>query len=378
MVCLLLAATPCWAASPIYRWAHEDGRASLRVGSRPRCAMGAFRHVRAQPREPIDPPIRMDPHPALADEPAQRHAAEPGGGDAGLPLARSGLRSFAGGDAAVAARQDSFQSRSLVCGIGDEGAKVAQMGHPRPWRPAATAGVALARLLAHAPDADARKLQTSGTWAMRNGQVFIPLQFAMIPMGSGAPHTSMGDLSKGRGFLNGPIPGAGGVVATGSAPATLVVPQHRFRTSPSAAVPFSFSTVQIATMLGLSTTGTSQTFRLPPLGVSAMGMPFGQVTSEYGFAHTTGTVIVQKTAGSGNDDFFTVMGSDARTPLGAGNISTVAGGIAFRDTYTRQTPYASFHKIWMTLGPPVPSLSPAGVAAAGALMLLAVGYARQR
>jgi len=374
-------------------------------------------------------------------------------------------------------------------------------------------------LFVHAPPAGARKLQMSGTWAIRNGQLFIPLQFATTLMGGQMTHKSMGDLSKGFGFPNGPVPGEGGVVATGSGPATLVVPQHRFRTSPFAGIPlngielvqittmfvvdapfqaatlmagggpgsfqwcpnavlscpvagppnggtrngrviylaganqfggtmqmglaggginsFIFNAVpfrvghayiigfgptlrapapgrgtpanpwtrmnylppgvvtqptmippplelilhpgpKLTTMFGLTTTGTGPIFRFPALGISTMGMSFGLSTSEYGFAHTTGTVIVQQTAGSGGDDFFTVMGSDARTPLGAGNISTVAGGIAFRNTLGGQTPYASFHKVWMSLGPPVPSLSPAGVAAAGALMLLAVGYALRR
>jgi len=382
---------------------------------------------------------------------------------------------------------------------------------------AATAAVAVL-LLAHAPAASARKLQMSGTWAIRNGQVFIPLQFAATLMGGQMTHTSMGNLSKGSGFPNGPIPGAGGVVATGSAPATLVVPPHRFRTSPFAGIPlngielvqittmfvvdapfqaatlmagggpgsfqwcpnavlscpvagppnggtrngrviylaganqfggtmqmglsggginsFTFNAApfqaghvyfggvgptlrapapgrgtpanpwirinylppgvvtqptmvtftqlilhpgpKLTTMFGLTTTGTGPTFRLPAIGVSVMGMSVGQSTAEYGFAHTTGTVIVQQTAGTAGDDFFTVMGSDGRTPLGAGNISTVAGGIAFRNTLSGQTPYATFHKVWMSLGPPVPSLSPAGVAAVGALVLLAAGYALRR
>jgi len=67
-----------------------------------------------------------------------------------------------------------------------------------------------------------------------------------------------------------------------------------------------------------------------------------------------------------------------RTALGAGNISTVAGGISFRNTLVGQAPLASFQKVWMSLAPPVPSLSPAGAAAAGALLLLAVGYALRR
>ena len=40
--------------------------------------------------------------------------------------------------------------------------------------------------------------------------------------------------------------------------------------------------------------------------------------------------------------------------------------------------YASYDKVFLTLAPFVPSMSPAGAAAAGALMLLAVGYAMRR
>ena len=41
-------------------------------------------------------------------------------------------------------------------------------------------------------------------------------------------------------------------------------------------------------------------------------------------------------------------------------------------------PYPVYLKVYLTLAPFVPSMSPAGVAAAGALMLLAVGYAMRR
>ena len=84
------------------------------------------------------------------------------------------------------------------------------------------------------------------------------------------------------------------------------------------------------------------------------------------------------TGGSGSQDFFTVMGSDARTPLAAGNLSLVAGGISFRKTLAGETPYASFQKVSLTLAPPTPSLSPAGLAAAAALVLLAAGWALRR
>jgi hypothetical protein len=131
-------------------------------------------------------------------------------------------------------------------------------------------------------------------------------------------------------------------------------------------------------MQGLTTTAAGPTFRLPALGVTSGGMSFGQSTSNYGFAHTTGTVIVQQWGSSGPGTFFTVMGSDARTPLGAGNIATVAGGISFRNTLAGQSPYVTWHKVWLSLAPPVPSMSPAGLAAAGALLVLAAGYARRR
>jgi hypothetical protein len=87
---------------------------------------------------------------------------------------------------------------------------------------------------------------------------------------------------------------------------------------------------------------------------------------------------VQHTSGSYVGDFFTVMGYDARTALGAGNLATVAGGVAFRNTQAGQSTYTVWHKVWFSLAPQVPSLSPAGAVAAGALLLLSVGYARRR
>src|SRR5262249_11690171 len=91
-----------------------------------------------------------------------------------------------------------------------------------------------------------------------------------------------------------------------------------------------------------------------------------------------GRVIAQQTIGTGGQDFFTAMGSDARTALGAGNLSVVAGGLSFRSTLAGTAPYASFHKGTLTLAPPIPSLSPAGFVAAAALVLLAVGWALRR
>jgi hypothetical protein len=386
--------------------------------------------------------------------------------------------------------------------------------------------------LAIASPASARKFQMSGSWFVRNGQVFIPLQFAATAMGTGMQmtHVSMGNLTGAYFFPNGPVPGLGGVTAQGTSPASIMVPMHRFVQDVMAAVPLSginliqittnfgvdapynagtlaagngpgsftwcpgdaactgvgwpnplatdppqgagrngrmiyaagpnqyggviqmglarggivsvpFGTgspmrvghvkfggagntlrnlapgglgspdnpatemvylaagfvtqptmfppmgqlilnpgPKVTTMFGLTNTGTGATFYLPVIAVGPMGTQAGQFTSNYGFAHTTGTVLGQATAGTGGQDFFTFPGSNNLTPLGAGNISTIAGGISFRNTVTSPTgtPYASLHKISMTLGAPIPSMSPAGFAAAGALMLLGVGYALRR
>lgn len=388
----------------------------------------------------------------------------------------------------------------------------------------AVMGAALMALTLATP-ASARKFQMSGTWFVRNGQVFIPLQFAAagMDMTGNTIHGSLGNLTGAYFFPNGPVPGLGGVTATGSAPATLMIPKHRFVEDVAAAVPlngitlvqittnfgvdapyqpgtfaagagpgaftwcpgnpacvagggmrstdppnggtrngriiyaaganqyggtlqmglkrggdnvFLFNAVpfwaghnifgsmagtrnlapgagsadnpatemvflkagvvtaptmapppfnlilypgpKLTTMFGLTNTMAGPTYYLMTIGMGPSGTMAGQITSNYGFQHTTGTVIGQQTTGTGGQDFFTFMGNDARTPLGAGNITTVAGGISFRNTLAGQTPYISMHHISLTLGAPIPSMSPAGFAAAGALMLLAVGYALRR
>jgi len=400
------------------------------------------------------------------------------------------------------------------------------MRRGRPFRFAAALGSVLVGILALGAPASARKFQMSGNWVIRNGQVFIPLQFAGTAMGTGGQmtHVSMGNLTFAFFFPNGPVPGGGGVTATGSAPATLKVPQHRFVQDVMAAIPLGGVTLvqitsnfgfdapyaavsfkpgsgpgsftwcpldpacvagggmlgtdppqgstmarngrviynaganqfggamqiglkrgginsavfdtapfqvlhvffggavgtrklapgglgspdnpatemvylkagfvtqpitfmagglvvnpgpKVTTALGLTNTATGPTL-YTALGTTPMGLKFGQFTSNYGFAHTTGTAIAQATAGTGGDDFFTFMGYDKRTALGAGAIQTVAGGLSFRNTLAGSTPYAAQHRIRMNLGAPIPSLSPAGFAAAGALMLLAVGYAIRR
>ena len=130
-----------------------------------------------------------------------------------------------------------------------------------------------------------------------------------------------------------------------------------------------------------NTVGGSPPLLTINIGMSKKGKDFGQATTNYGFPHTTRTVVAQQTAAPAlnGDDFLTLMGYDDRGPNGGGNIATVAGGISFRNTKSVSgQPYASLHKVWLKLQTPVPTMSPAGFAAAAALMVLAVGYALRR
>jgi len=376
-----------------------------------------------------------------------------------------------------------------------------------PSRRLACAAVVGLLALATVADAGARRFQMSGSWEVRRGQVFVPLQFGLTKGGIG-----MTLLTMGKGTPNGPVLGMGGVTATGSAPATLQVPRHRFGGNFSARFPFpGLTLVQITTMFdadgpvapaqlapgggpgsftwcpgdpactiaaslfgagtrggrvvyaaganqfggvmqmllagggvqsflfnavpiqvghvdfgqpGTQVTGgsyasmltvfqprgfvtqplipptpnglvtapgprlttmfgtsynhpTAPIFYFPTIANSPMGMPAGHFTTQTGFAFTTGTVVVQQHTSSGPDTF-TLMGSDMRTALGAGNITLVAGGLARRNSMLSAYRYPMFGRIRMSFAPPIPSLSPAGFAAAGALMLLAVAYALRR
>jgi len=367
-------------------------------------------------------------------------------------------------------------------------------------------GLALLTAFAVAADAGARRFQMSGSWEARRGQIFLPLQFALTKMGGSMTFSTMG-----FGIPNGPVLGMGGVTATGSAPATLHVPPHRFggaytavfaiagvdlvqittgiaADGPVAAAQLapgggpgsftwcpgepactiastiydagtrdgrvvygaganqfggvmrlllqgggtnsflfdaapvqvghalfgrqgtqvtggSYATVQtffqprgfvtqplipptsngvvtapgpkVTTMLGTSDAGTGPILYFPAVAISPMGMPAGRLTTNTGFAFTTGTVLVQQGTYDGPNSF-TLMGSDMRTALGAGNITLVAGGLAQATSSGTAGRYPMFGRIRMSFAPPIPSLSPAGFAAAGALMLLAVAYALRR
>jgi len=119
--------------------------------------------------------------------------------------------------------------------------------------------------------------------------------------------------------------------------------------------------------------------------VQTPGIPNGYYGSTatwhvWGFPWTTGKVYVQgSAAGPNTSTTATLTGSRSVTANGAGNITLVAGGIAngLHSGFT----YMSFDYVQMKLSFPVeplPSMSPAGIAAGALLMVVAVGYALRR
>jgi hypothetical protein len=74
---------------------------------------------------------------------------------------------------------------------------------------------------------------------------------------------------------------------------------------------------------------------------------------------------------------FTSTGSDARTPLGAGNITLVAGGLSLR--LPAQSVFIMLDKVTMTITPRnLPSMTPVGFAALASIMVVGAGYAIRR
>jgi hypothetical protein len=409
---------------------------------------------------------------------------------------------------------------------------------------AAMAGTALVLVLALASPASAAKFQMSGTWLMRKGQAFIPLQFGGNAGGTQMTHVSMGSWTEAPFFPTGTVNGGmsslaqvvrdhGVVTTTGAAPQTLMIPKGHWNQQQKAVIPLSgVNLVQITSMFSVDAPYSTATFMagggpgsftwcplnaactvgsalmtaaptmtmtagrnsrivytagpnqyggtmqmgvrfgglvsvpilavpfwvghaifggsgttlrklavgagaadapqnetvylargyvtnptmVPPMGslilfpgpfvtspffgntltmptgmkfklpavtmTSLMTMTAGQYTTNNGFGVTTGTILAQQRTGTGGDDFFAVMGSDARTAGGAGNINTVAGAVARRNSAGKagavRTAYAQFDKHFLWLAAPVPSMSPAGFAAAAILILLGVGYALRR
>jgi len=180
------------------------------------------------------------------------------------------------------------------------------------------------------------------------------------------------------------VSGGGGTISflIGAGPTVMHNPCH---TAPGAAPteapggPYANSTLDDVLPGGPVTKGA----QFSPYGlITVPGTIVGYGTTRtwdmFGFPWTTGQVYVAARSYMSNTTA-TLTGSHALTPSGAGNITLVAGGIA--NELHAGTTYILLDYVTMTLtstANPLPSMSPAGVAAGAVLMVLAGGYALRR
>jgi hypothetical protein len=121
-------------------------------------------------------------------------------------------------------------------------------------------------VFALAAPASARQFQMSGTWLVRQGHAFLPLQFGGNAGGSQMTHVSMGSWTEAPFFPTGTPDGgmsslaqvvrdSGVVTATGSAPAVLRIPRSHWKRDHGALIPVhpggGFGPLQITTMLAV-------------------------------------------------------------------------------------------------------------------------------
>jgi len=140
-------------------------------------------------------------------------------------------------------------------------------------------------------------------------------------------------------------------------------------------------TVPLGTVLPgpvtLHATAGSMTAMVPSPFLIAMGaVPTNMAASQPG-PWTTGQVIISAPMAGGMGEKFTLEGKDSRTQSGAGTIQMVAGSLS-----TRLASGFNGNRGWLRLTlkgiPPVPSMSPVGLTATVALILLAFGYTMRR
>jgi hypothetical protein len=132
------------------------------------------------------------------------------------------------------------------------------------------------------------------------------------------------------------------------------------------------------------------TVALPPAPIgcgqiAALGPVNGtgsaSVNRNWGFPWTTGTVTgrnVETINSQPGTTTLTAMGADFRTAAGRGNIVMVAGGMTNRKSVAVSTNFMSLDVVRLHFLTPVPSLSTPALAAVGALIVLAAGYALRR
>jgi hypothetical protein len=106
-------------------------------------------------------------------------------------------------------------------------------------------------------------------------------------------------------------------------------------------------------------------------------MGFTNMATSFGYPWTTGVITVSAPLAAGAPEVFTITGQDNRTAGGAGTIQLVAGSLSQR---TLTGPNANRAWVRLVLFEPsgTPTMSPAGIAATAALMVLAVAYVLRR
>jgi len=122
---------------------------------------------------------------------------------------------------------------------------------------------------------------------------------------------------------------------------------------------------------------TAGTAMIPFPFLAAMGAIPTNMASSQGGPWTTGQIIISAPMAGGMGEKFTLSGKDARTQSGAGTIQLVAGSVSVRFA---SGPNANRGWLRLTLTgiPPVPSMSPVGLMATVALILLGFGYTMRR
>jgi hypothetical protein len=108
------------------------------------------------------------------------------------------------------------------------------------------------------------------------------------------------------------------------------------------------------------------------------GTGFTNAATSAGFPWTTGMLTIKATLADGvGGESWMVTGKDERNASGAGLIQMVSGALSLRTT-TGDNANRGWVRLVLLPIPGVPSMSPVGLAATAALLLLAAGYTMRR
>ena len=119
--------------------------------------------------------------------------------------------------------------------------------------------------------------------------------------------------------------------------------------------------------------GTISLFAFTPAGNPG----FTNMATSLGYPWTTGMLTIKATLATGGPESWMITGKDLRTASGAGVIQMVSGALSLR-TATRDNANRGWVRLELVPLSGVPSMSPVGLAAMVALLLLAAGYAMRR